>query len=66
MESHHRLAAGTSRPGPVPRTPVLAVLGLSLLLAGLLLGCAPQAPVEPLPQPDPPAEDGKGWKPVTG
>lgn len=68
MESHHRLEAGTRGPGPAPahRPRLLAALGPCLLLSGLLLGCAPQSPAEPLPQPEPPMEDGKGWKPVTG
>ena len=65
MESHHRIVL-PSAPAPAHRTCVLAALGPCLLLTGLLLGCAPQSPAEPLPQPDPPKEDGKGWKPVTG
>ena len=65
MESHHRLAR-SSGDGRSRFTHALAVLGPGLLLTGLLLGCAPQSPAEPLPRPDPPTEDGKGWKPVTG
>ena len=66
MESHHRLETGTRGPALALRTRALSALGACLLLTVLLLGCAPQTPADPLPQPDPPTEDGKGWKPVTG
>lgn len=74
MESHHRLNAVPGASLRSPALPSLLRLASCTLLAGLLLGCAAQSKVEPIPLPepapqpesDPPKGDGKGWKPVTG